>query len=101
MTKQMIDDGAGWFDLDAASRYTETTYYDRRGNEISRATGDQWSSEELHRTKNNQWIIHWSSVRGAEDQWASVEDFDAASWLLRCGYEPPRCLAAVVAEMER
>lgn len=99
MKRQHLDAG-GWFDLDAAERWEETTRWDG-SNHISKATGSQWEHEALYRTRSGSWVLnHWSQYQGRPETWEQIEPKDAAAWLIRCGIDLPDDLQGAAAEME-
>jgi hypothetical protein len=82
MNRQHIDDG-GWFDSDAAARYTTS-----RENGISAATGSEWSEEMLYITRKGVCVL-WHHSRGpiAGETWRTVDATEAAEWLVRTGHD--------------
>ena len=77
----------GWFDENTAEVYNEDTYFDGR-NMISRATGDEFVHEALHRTASGKNLLHhWSDWQGTRDWWKVLDDDDAAEWLAKNKYE--------------
>ena len=100
MKRQSID-GGGWFDLDAATKYEESSTWNGQ-NHVSDATGSWSDHEELFETKGGSWIVHhWSQWQGSTDLWREIAPQEAAEWLIRCGHELPESLAAVGAELEK
>jgi hypothetical protein len=86
MTRQAIDEG-GWFDRDAAKRWSEGTRWDG-SNHISVATGSQWEHESLWRTKRGVYVLHaWSDWQGSGEGWTRIDASEAAEWLIRNGHE--------------
>jgi hypothetical protein len=72
----------GWFDRDAADRYSEATDWDGH-NHISRATRSQWDHETLYRTTGGRWILNaWSRRQGSLETFEFVTAEDAKTWLL-------------------
>lgn len=99
MKRQHLDAG-GWFNLETAKSWRETTHWDG-SNHISNATGSQWDHEALYRTRSGGWVLnHWPQRQGSGESWILIEPQDAAAWLIRCGLDLPPDLATVAAEME-
>lgn len=71
----------GWFDLNAAEKFEEDTFFDG-SNHISRATGSQWTHQELFRTKKGQWVLHTWGGYGNSSSWEFVAESVAKEWLL-------------------
>lgn len=97
--RQPLDDG-GWFDLDTAQSWDETTTYNGN-NHVSDATGSQWEHETLYRSDKGAWILeHTSQWQGRLPTWRRVDPAEAAEWLIRCGHDVPEELADAAAELE-
>lgn len=70
-------------------------------NMVSRATGSQWSHQTLYRSRKGRYYIeHSSQWQGSRDYvtWESPQA--AAAWMLLMGYEVPKDLQAVAADLE-
>jgi hypothetical protein len=75
-------DLVGWFDIDAATAYTEATRWDGN-NHISVTTGSQWDHETLYLTKGGRWVRHrWSQWQGSTPTYEFITDDQAREWLL-------------------
>lgn len=101
MKRQAIDEG-GWFDIEAATKFEEDTFWDGR-NHISRATGTQWNHEVLYCTRKGVYVInHYSQWQGSHEHWTKISAQAAAEWLIKNGHEPPddALAAAAAAEQE-
>ena len=82
MKRQVLDNGK-WFDVDAATRFEEDTWWNGN-NHISKATGTQWDHEALYRTASGTWILHWwSQWQGSEDRWTELTAEQASAWLIK------------------
>jgi hypothetical protein len=79
----------GWFDLDAATAYDEGTWGDGVNQlSSSHATGSSMVHEQLHRTGDGRWVLHWwSQWYGGFDRWSFVTDGSARDWLLANGHD--------------
>jgi len=72
----------GWFDPDAATRYSEGTRWNGNNN-ISLNTGSQWDHEALYRTVSGRWVLNsWSQREGSRERWYFVGPERAREWLL-------------------
>ena len=72
----------GWFDIDAAEKFSEDTYFDG-SNQISKATGSQWNHETLYRTKGGRWVLNcWSQWQGSRETWEFISEAEAREWLI-------------------
>jgi hypothetical protein len=99
MTRLLLDDGR-WFDADKAQKWDEDTYWDGH-NRISCATGTRWDHETLYRTAKGRWVLHWwSQWPGTRPSFREITPQEAASWLLRNGYDLPPELAGVAESLE-
>ena len=89
-----------WFDRSKAQAFDEDTRWDGHNN-ISLATGSQWDHETLYRTAGGKWIIGFNSAyQGHADGYREIGNSEAASWLLRNGYDPEPSCAAEYAALE-
>jgi hypothetical protein len=89
MRRQALTDGTGrWFDLDAAEKFEEATFWDGN-NRRSKATNTPWDHEELYRTASGRWVLHWwSQWQGTVDRWEEISEAEAAAWLVRNEWDP-------------
>ncbi len=89
------DGGAvGWFRPDRATRYEERTRWDGN-NHASLAAGHWADHEELYRTAQGRWVLHWwSQWQGIQDTWRYIGEGEAESWLIRCEYDDEEVAAA-------
>ena len=73
----------GWFDIDAAEKFSEDTYFDG-SNMISKATGSQRAHEALYRTKGGRWVLNcwWSQWQGSRETYEFISDDEAREWLI-------------------
>ena len=98
MKRQSLSDGQ-WFDLDAAEKFEEATWWNG-SNQISEATGSQWEHEALYRTKSKRWVLNaWSQRQGHGETWEVIDDDSAARWLVKNGEDHPDA-AEQIAELE-
>lgn len=75
-----------WFETDSAKVFEEDRWFDG-SNHISKATGSQWSHEELYRTRKGLWVLHsWSQWQGSQDSWEILEPTEAYRWLIAQGH---------------
>ena len=88
MNRTNITDGsARWFDLDAATKFDEKTYFNGN-NHVSIATGDQFHHEALYRTAKGLWVLnHWSQWQGSRETYVIVDEDEAHEWLLKNGHD--------------
>lgn len=83
-TRDVLD---GWFDLHAATSWSEDTRWDG-SNHISIPTGSQWAHQNLWRTKGGRWVLHeWSQWQGSKDIWRFIGDGAAREWLIVNGHD--------------
>ena len=88
MKRQAIDEG-GWFDVESATKHSESTHHDGR-NFLSDATGSQWEHEALYCTRKGVYVLnHWSAYQGAGETWTLLDAAAAAAWLVRNGHDIP------------
>ncbi|MHB1950144.1 MAG: hypothetical protein ACYCQK_01565 [Acidiferrobacteraceae bacterium] len=83
----------------ASHQWGERGDFDGR-NWISRATGDQWTHEQLYRSRRGRYyVVHSSQWQGSRDhvEWVSPEA--AARWLLLMEHELPEELAKYADEV--
>lgn len=72
----------GWFDEHKADRYVEATEWDGN-NHISVPTGDQFTHQDLYRTRGGRWVLcHWSQWQGTETWYEYLSDGEAREWLI-------------------
>jgi hypothetical protein len=72
MQRQHIDEG-GWFDSDAAEKYTCCSWT------------DCYSEEELYITRKGVCVL-WHHSRGGET-WRKIDAIEAAEWLIKTGHD--------------
>ena len=75
----------GWFDPTRAERFTEQTDWNGSNN-ISRATGSQWTHEALWRTSGGRWVLNWWSMWQQQNSelaetYRYLEADEALAWL--------------------
>lgn len=99
MKRQMLSNGS-WFDVDAATEWSEDTYHDGR-NAISCNTGCQWAHQSLYLTAKGKYVLcEWSAWQGSVATYTIIPDEQAAMWLLKNKAEVPAELMHVVHEHE-
>lgn len=77
----------GWFDADAAERFSETTTLHGE-NQVSVVTMKAFEHERLYRTRGGRWAVHaWSQWQGSTDRWIFVTPDRAREWLILCGHD--------------
>lgn len=87
MSTYRMDDGTVVKTENATKSWEEATRWDGSNN-ISKATGSQWSHEELHRSrKGRYWLEGWSDYQGTAPHAEWVSNRAAAEWLLANGHE--------------
>lgn len=85
--KRIALQNGSWFDEDSAKHWKEDSNWDGH-NHISCNTGSQWTHERLYRSKGGSWILNsWSQWQGSTETYEVIKPCDAASWLIRNGYE--------------
>ena len=89
--------GGGYFNLEKAEEFNDAEDWDGRNN-ISRATGSQWSNQTLYRTAQGNWVLyHRSRESGVPSSHQRLEEREAAEWLLvnnhakACEQYLPKC----------
>lgn len=88
MKRQMLANG-GWFDVDAATEWSEDQYHDGHNN-ISVNTGSQWAHESLYRTAKGKYVLcEWSDWQGSVATYTAIPDEQAALWLIKNKEEVP------------
>lgn len=76
------DGKLGWFDPAKAERFTEATWWNGSVH-ISKATGSQWDSQAVYRTKGGRWVLRcWSRRQGEGESYRFISDEEAKKWLL-------------------
>lgn len=96
MNRQALDDDT-WFDIDKAELFEEETFWDGK-NRCSKATGSQWTHEQLYRTAGGAWILrHYGSY---QESWKQITDEEAARWLVRNEHEAHEACAEQYAALE-
>jgi hypothetical protein len=84
-TRQRIDTG-GWFDLEAATTFAESTVWNGN-NHISVPTGSQWDHEHLYYTKSGNWVLNqWSQYQGSIETYEQIGEDSAIEWLIQNEY---------------
>lgn len=69
-------------------------------NNISRATGDQWTHETLYQSRRGRyWIEHTSQWQGALPYATEISARAAAKWIMLMDYALPADLADLAAEI--
>lgn len=82
----------GWFDRDAASKFSEHTDWDaQRQCRVSVNTGSEWDHQMVYRTAGGRWVLHTDSSDKRSDapapRYSYVTDDVAREWLLRNGHD--------------
>ncbi|MBN1610854.1 MAG: hypothetical protein JW940_29755 [Polyangiaceae bacterium] len=83
MSTFRMSDGTVVKTENAVQSWDEDRYFDGR-NDISKATGDQFTHQRLHKSrKGRYWLECWSQWQGSHPhaEWLSPEE--AARWLLQ------------------
>lgn len=94
-----MDDGTIVDTGNASKSWDEDTYFDGRNN-ISRATGEQWSHQTLYRSRRGRYYVeHSSQWQGSHPSAEWVSNAEAARWLLVNNHEIPEELATVADEV--
>ena len=99
MTRYRMQDGTVVDTSNAVQSWKEDTRWNGN-NHVSLATGDQWTHQELHKSrKGRYWVEHTSQWQGSTPhaEWVSPEE--AARWLLTNNEELPEDLAALESEV--
>jgi hypothetical protein len=77
----------------ATASWDEDTRWDGSNN-ISCATGSQWSHERLYRSrKGRYWLESWSDWQGTTPHAEWLSFHEAACWLMANGHDLPDDLA--------
>lgn len=100
MATYRMEDGTIVKTENATASWEEATRWDGR-NRISRATGSQWESETLYRSRRGRyWIEHTSQWQGSTPwaEWVSPQR--AAAWLLANDHEVPDDLRDAAEQIE-
>ena len=83
----LTDGSGGWFDLDAATKFEESTTWDGSNN-ISDATRSQTEHEILFRTASGKWVLNcWSQWQGTLETYKIIDNKAAAAWLITNGHD--------------
>jgi hypothetical protein len=83
-------------DTDKASKHYEEGSYHDGSNWISKATGGQWTHEDLYRSrKGRYYVVHSSQWQGSHDHAEWVSKQEAARWLTLNDHELPEELVKV------
>lgn len=99
MTAYRMDDGTVVKTDSATETWEEAKRFDGH-NQISVATGSEWTHETLYRSrKGRYWIEHTTQRQGFADYAEWVGNRAAAQWLLHNGYRLPDDLADLEAEV--
>lgn len=99
MSRYRMDDGTVVDTDNATQSWNEGTRWDGSNN-ISRATGSQWTHERLHRSRKGRYYLeHWSQWQGSTPGAAWVSNRHAAGWLLTNEHDVPAELADAEAEV--
>ncbi len=99
MTRVYIGNSGKWFDVDAAKKFAEDTYFDGH-NMCSVNTKDQWTHETLYLTKGGKWVLAGTSQwQGSQDRYEFISQDEAYHWLAFNGHDNA-VPAAVLAESE-
>lgn len=98
MARYRIDDTV----IDTANstaHYEEATFHDGR-NLISKATGSQWTHQDLYRSRRGRYyVVHTSQIQGSRDTAEWVSEHEAARWLLANDHKLPEELRVVGEEV--
>ena len=100
MSKYRTEDGT-IVDTDrATAHWEEDTRWDGH-NQISRATGSQWTHQTLYRSRKGRfYTVHTSQWEGAQDHVEWVSPQEATRWLLINGHPIPEELTQFVDDVE-
>lgn len=103
MKRQSLDNG-GWFDLESSTVINEGSYWNGN-NTISLATGSQWDHENLIVTRKGRFVLNsWSQWQGSGESWQTINENEAAEWLVRNQRDkdelPEAAAALLVSEYE-
>lgn len=89
MARYRMDDGTVVDTENATMHFEEDTYFDG-SNRISKATGDQWTHQDLYRSrKGRYYVVHSSQWQGSRDHAEWVSKREAARWLALNGHDIP------------
>lgn len=98
--KYRMEDGTILNTDKAAKSWDEATRWDGRNN-ISVATGSQWTHQTLYQSRRGRYYVeHYSQWEGSTPHAEWVSEHEAARWLLMCDHETPKKLAHLVDEIE-
>ena len=89
MSTYRMDDGTVVKTENAIHSWEQDTRYEN-GHAISIATGSEWDSEKLYRSrKGRYWLEHTSTWQGRRPYAEWVGNHTAAAWLLANGHALP------------
>ena len=99
MKRIVLTDNSGrWFNAESAEVFHEDTDFDGC-NEISIATGSEWTHQALWRTAGGRWILNtWGSMR--LETYVEITSEAAARWLVINGHEPHKACSDEFAKLE-
>ena len=82
--------GAGWFDLDKATVYSEATEWDGH-NQVSVHESGRFASfrhQQLIRTSGGRWVLNrWARIDSEPETWEYITEDQAQQWLMINGDE--------------
>jgi hypothetical protein len=98
MSRYRMEDGTV-VDTEKATKHWEEDSYHDGSNFISKATGGQWTHEDLYRSrKGRYYIVHSSQWQGSKPYAEWVSQREAARWLTLNEHELPEELKKVAEE---
>ena len=99
MSTYRMDDGTVVKTENATAHWDEDTRWDGRNN-ISVATGTQWTHETLYRSRKGRYYVeHESQWQGSTPHAEWVSNHEATRWLLANRHDLPEDLAALETEV--
>ena len=95
MARFKLDNGVVVDTAKASNHWEEASDWNG-SNHISRATGDQWTHEDLYRSsKGRYYLVHSSQWQGSRDHAEEICQEEAAKWLVLNDHELPEDLAGL------
>ena len=100
MTTYRMEDGTILKTENAVQSWDEKKDWNG-SNKISRATGNQWGHETLHKSRKGRYWVEHDSLWGDSLPWASwISKREAAAWLLLMEHEVPEDLQEHLEQVE-